>query len=242
MDVSLATFLVASFLFSALNKREEIESSQFVAQQRERKKEGIYLDLRLTVLRKKRKRIFSRVAITRVPTHPLLLLLLPWSSSRCPFFFRPCRSPFLQRRTFLVVGREKKTLKEKDEKKGRGKKKCARQTDRREKETRKKVFWTPCGPFQIKKSSKRIRARCSCTLTSFLLFFLRFFVFLSPKGVFIRRTSRWSRARAYISRNARSRREFLERRDEKKREKERKREREKEREEERLSSSFQTLY
>ena len=50
------------------------------------------------------------------------------------------------------------------------------------------------------------------------------------------------RARVYISRNARSRREFLERRDEKKREKERKREREKEREEERLSSSFQTLY
>ena len=40
MDVSLATFLVASFLFSAL-KREEIELSQFVVQQRERKKEGI---------------------------------------------------------------------------------------------------------------------------------------------------------------------------------------------------------
>lgn len=39
-DVSLATFLVASFLFSAL-KREEIELSQFVVQQRERKKEGI---------------------------------------------------------------------------------------------------------------------------------------------------------------------------------------------------------
>ena len=39
MDVSLATFLVASFLFSAL-QREAIESSQFVAQQRERKKEG----------------------------------------------------------------------------------------------------------------------------------------------------------------------------------------------------------
>ena len=38
-DVSLATFLVASFLFSAL-QREAIESSQFVAQQRERKKEG----------------------------------------------------------------------------------------------------------------------------------------------------------------------------------------------------------
>ena len=111
-------------------------------------------------------------------------------------------------------------------KKGRGKKECARQTDRREKETRKKVFWTPCGPFQIKKSSKRIRARCSCTLTSFLLFFLRFFVFLSPKrSIHSSRTSRWSRARAciYISRNARSRRVSLERRDEKKREKERKR-------------------
>ena len=40
MDVSLATFLVAAFLFSAL-KREEIELSQFVVQQRERKKEGI---------------------------------------------------------------------------------------------------------------------------------------------------------------------------------------------------------
>ena len=40
MDVSLATFFVASFLFSAL-KREEIELSQFVVQQRERKKEGI---------------------------------------------------------------------------------------------------------------------------------------------------------------------------------------------------------
>ena len=188
--------------------------------EKERKKEGAYLDLRRTVLlRKKRKRI-SRVAITRVPTHPLLLLLLPWSSSRCPFVFRPCRSPFPQRRTFLIVALERKRLmKEKDEKKRHsGKKKCARQTDRREKEKRKKVFWTPCSGLSKSKSSKRIRARCSCTLTSFLLFFLRFFVFLSPKGVFIRRTSRWSRARAYISRNARSRRVSRETRREKERE------------------------
>ena len=116
-----------------------------------------------------------------------------------------------------------------------------RLTDEKKRRGRK-FFGRLVVAFPNQKSSKRIRARCSCTLTSFLLFFLRFFVFLSPKGVFIRRTSRWSRARVYISRNARSRREFLERRDEKKREKERKREREKEREEERLSSSFQTLY
>ena len=177
MDVSLATFLVASFLFSALNKREEIESSQFVAQQRERKKEGIYLDLRRTVLRKKRKRIFSRVAITRVPTHPLLLLLLPWSSSRCPFFFRPCRSPFLQRRTFLIVGREKKTLKEKDEKKRQRQKKMCQTDGQTRKRDEEESFLDSLWSFpnqKILKAHSRSLQLHSYIVSSLLSALLRF--------------------------------------------------------------------
>ena len=128
--------------------------------EKERKKEGAYLDLRRTVLlRKKRKRI-SRVAITRVPTHPLLLLLsllLPSSSSsRCPFVVRPRRrSPFPQRRTFFIVAREKDfIMKEKDEKKANAekqKKKCARQTRKRDEGQRffRPLFFGPF-PFQIK--------------------------------------------------------------------------------------------
>ena len=206
--------------------------------EKERKKEGAYLDLRRTVLlRKKRKRI-SRVAITRVPTHPLLLLLsllLPSSSSssRCPFVVRPRRrSPFPQRRTFFIVAREKDFLKEKDEKKAKNaeeqKKMC--QTDEK-KRRGAEVFSTPFFlsiPFPNQNPHQRARAHSIGALLniSFLRFFLRFFVFLSPKrSIHSSRTSRWSRARAciYISRNARSRRVSLERRDEKKREKERKR-------------------
>ena len=93
------------------------------------------------------------------------------------------------------------------------------------------VFSTPFFlsiPFPNQNPHQRARAHSIGALLniSFLLFFLRFFVFLSPKrSIHSSRTSRWSRARAciYISRNARSRRVSLERRDEKKREKERKR-------------------
>ena len=197
VDVSLATFLVASFLFSAL-QREEIliyESVRFLQQrEKERKKEGAYLDLRRTVLRKKRKRI-SRVAITRVPTHPLLLLLSslslpPSSSSRCPFVVRPCRSPFPQRRTFFIVAREKNFMKEKDEKRQmQSKKKKMCQTED-EKKRRGRFFRPPLFlsfPFQIK-----ILVKESALLSALLRF--SFF----SLGVFIRRTSRWSRARACI--------------------------------------------
>ena len=156
--------------------------------EKERKKEGAYLDLRRTVLlRKKRKRI-SRVAITRVPTHPLLLLLsllLPSSSSssRCPFVVRPRRrSPFPQRRTFFIVAREKDFLKEKDEKKAKNaeeqKKMC--QTD--EKKRRGAGFFDPFF-FDLsfpksKSSSKSARALNRCTLkhivSSLLSALLRF--------------------------------------------------------------------
>ena len=190
---------------------------------REKERKKAYLDLRRTVLRKKRKRI-SRVAITRVPTHPLLLLLLSLSlpsssSSRCPFVVRPRRRSPFQRRTFFIVAREKDFMKEKDEKKANAeaKKKMCQTEDEKKRRGR---FFRPLFflsfPFQIK-----ILVKESALLSALLRF--SFF----SLGVFIRRTSRWSRARAYIyiyiSRNARSRRVSLERRDEKKREKERKR-------------------
>ena len=169
------------------------ESVRFLPQrERERKKEGAYLDLRRTVLlRKKRKRI-SRVAITRVPTHPLLLLSLllslpsSSSSSRCPFVVRPRRrSPFPQRRTFFIVAREKDFIvKEKEMKKRqkcrRAKKKCARQTRKRDEGQR---FFRPlffC-PFLSKSKSSSKSARSSlnrCTLkhivSSLLSALLRF--------------------------------------------------------------------
>ena len=199
MDVSLATFLVASFLFSALKREEIYESVRCTA---ERKKafafviliQKAYLDLRRTVLRKKRKRI-SRVAITRVPTHPLLLLLLlslslpsSSSSSRCPFVVRPRRPSPFERRTFFIVAREKDFMKEKDEKKANAEAKKKNVPDRREKEKRK-VFSTPflSFPFQIK-----ILVKESALLSALLRF--SFF----SLGVFIRRTSRWSRARARV--------------------------------------------
>ena len=103
------------------------------------------------------------------------------------------------------------------------KKKCARQTRKEE-----EGFFDPLFFLSFpNQNPQRERARWSCTLKhrfiSLLSALLRFSFF--SLGVFIRRTSRWSRARAriYISRNARSRRVSLERRDEKKREKERKR-------------------
>jgi hypothetical protein len=122
-------------------------------------------------------------------------------------------------------------MKEKDEKKANAeakKKKCARQTKKEE-----EGFFDPLFFLSFpNQNPQRERARWSCTLKhrfiSLLSALLRFSFF--SLGVFIRRTSRWSRARAYIyiyiSRNARSRRVSLERRDEKKREKERKRTRE----------------
>ena len=157
--------------------------------EKERKKEGAYLDLRRTVLlRKKRKRI-SRVAITRVPTHPLLLLLsllLPSSSSssRCPFVVRPRRrSPFPQRRTFFIVAREKDFLKEKDEKKAKNAEEQKKNVpDRREKETRGRGFFDPfflvLSLSKSKSSSKSARALNRCTLkhivSSLLSALLRF--------------------------------------------------------------------
>ena len=148
--------------------------------------------------------------------------------------------------------RKKKGMKEKKKKKN--------VPDRREKEKRK-VFSTPflSFPFQIK-----ILVKESALLSALLRF--SFF----SLGVFIRRTSRWSRACIYISKRAIS--TSFSRDETRKREKERKRKRdddptkkgrgrrkiesffrsgrlskserrrEKEREEERLSSSFQTLY
>ena len=83
-------------------------------------------------------------------------------------------------------------------------------------------FFRPLVFFVLSKSQnpQRERARWSCILKhrfiSLLSALLRFSFF--SLGVFIRRTSRWSRARVYIYLD-----EFLERRDEKKREKERKR-------------------
>ena len=117
-------------------------------------------------------------------------------------------------------------MKEKDEKRQMQSKKKNVPDRRREKEKRK-VFSTPCFfcPFQIKilKESALAGVAFLNIVSSLLSALLRFSFF--SLGVFIRRTSRWSRARAriYISRNARSRRVSLERRDEKKREKERKR-------------------
>ena len=93
------------------------------------------------------------------------------------------------------------------------KKKNCRQTRKRKEEG---FFDHPffC-PFLSKSKSSSKRAR----------FFLRFFVFLSSRSEysFVALLVGRARARVYISRNARSRRVSLERRDEKKREKERKR-------------------
>lgn len=223
MDVSLATFLVASFLFSALKREEIYESVRCTA---ERKKafafviliQKAYLDLRRTVLRK-RKRI-SRVAITRVPTHPSSSLLLLPSSSRCPrvqrkrfFFFRPCRSPF-QRRTFLVW-REKK-MKKKKKRGCRQQKKCARQTRKREEEgfLDASSFFR-CPLHQKSKSSKRAFS-CIRIVSSLLSALIRFS--FSSEYSFVALLV--GRARVYISRNARSRRVSRETRREKERRKE----------------------
>ena len=102
--------------------------------------------------------------------------------------------------------------------------------DRREK--KRKVFSTPCFfcPFQIKILKESALAGVALLNIVSFLFFLRFFVFLSPRSEYSFVALLVGRARAriyiYISRNARSRRVSLERRDEKKREKERKRTRE----------------
>ena len=66
------------------------------------------------------------------------------------------------------------------------------------------VFSTPFFlsiPFPNQNPHQRARAHSIGALLniSFLLFFLRFFVFLSPKrSIHSSRTSRWSRARVYI--------------------------------------------
>jgi hypothetical protein len=119
-------------------------------------------------------------------------------------------------------------VKEKDEKMRRSKKKKLQTQTRKRKE--EKVFsTTPFFVLSLLNQNPHQRARVHSivallNIVSSLLSALLRFSFFSL-GVFIRRTSRWSRARAriYISRNARSRRVSLERRDEKKREKERKR-------------------
>jgi len=116
------------------------------------------------------------------------------------------------------VAREKDFMKEKDEKKANAEAKKKKMCQTEDEKKRRGRFFRPLFflsfPFQIK-----ILVKESALLSALLRF--SFF----SLGVFIRRTSRWSRARAriYISRNARSRRVSLERRDEKKREKERKR-------------------
>ena len=130
--------------------------------------------------------------------------------------------------------RERKTSRERkrNEKKAKMQKSKKKMCQTDEKKRRgAEVFSTPFFlsiPFPNQNPHQRARAHSIGALLniSFLRFFLRFFVFLSPKrSIHSSRTSRWSRARAciYISRNARSRRVSLERRDEKKREKERKR-------------------
>ena len=88
---------------------------------------------------------------------------------------------------------ERKRLKEKDEKKRQAKKKVPdRLTDEKKRRGR---FLGLLVVLVILKT----RVHCSCILISFLLFFLRFFVFLSPKrSIHSSRTSRWSRARVYI--------------------------------------------
>ena len=128
------------------------ESVQSFLQQREkeRKKEGVYTQIRRTVLRKKRKRI-SRVAITRVPTHPLLLLLLllslslpSSSSSRCPFVVRPRRRSPFPRGGHFSLWREKKRVKEKDEKCVKQKKNC-----RRHEKKKRGRFFSTVHPFFV---------------------------------------------------------------------------------------------
>ena len=143
------------------------ESVQSFLQQRERKNERkkvcVYLDLRRTVLRKKRKRI-SRVAITRVPTHPLLLLLFVVVVVAFFFFVSvSLRRPSASSKSFpeediffRCEAREKDFMKEKDEKRQMQKqKKKMCQTD----EKRRGRFFRPLVFFVLSKSKSSKRAR-----------------------------------------------------------------------------------
>jgi hypothetical protein len=116
------------------------------------------------------------------------------------------------------VAREKDFMKEKDEKKANAEAKKKNVPDRRrEKETRQ-VFSTPFFfVLSFPNQNPRQRERASFCASSFF--------FLLARSIHSSHFSLVARARAYIyiSRNARSRRVSLERRDEKKREKERKR-------------------
>ena len=94
------------------------------------------------------------------------------------------------------MAREKE--KEKDEKKRQAKKKKKvpdRLTDEKKRRGR---FLGLLAVLVILKT----RAHCSCILISFLLFFLRFFVFLSPRSIHSSQFSLVARARIYISKRA----------------------------------------
>ena len=95
------------------------------------------------------------------------------------------------------MAREKDFMKEKDEKKANAeqKKKCARQTRKRDEAGFFDPLFFLSFPFQIKILIKE-RALILNIVSSLLSALLRFSS--SSLGVFIRRTSRWSRARVYI--------------------------------------------
>ena len=208
MDVSLATFLVASFLFSAL-KREEIELSQFVVQQRERKKEGIP---RSSANRPSEEEETYFSCRDNARSNASFVVVVAF------FFSVSLLLPSVSTKSFpeedIFNCGERKRLKEKDEKKRQAKKKVPdRLTDEKKRRGR---FLGLLVVLSKSKSSKR-----ALTVVAFLYRFFSSFCassFFFLLGVFIRCTSRWSRARVYISRNARSRRVSRETRREKERE------------------------
>lgn len=138
-----------------------------------------------------------------------------FSVSSCPtktFLLLPSVSKSFPEEDIFSVAREKD---EKKEKKGlQATKKNV--PDRREKEKRK-VFWTPPLFFVVLYiKNQNPQSALLVAFVSFLLFFLRLFVFLSPRSI---HSSHFSLvARAYIYLETRDLDEFLERRDEKKRE------------------------
>ena len=150
MDVSLATFLVASFLFSALNKREEIESSQFVAQQRERKKEGTPRSSANRPSEEEETTYFSscRDNVRSNASFVVVVVALV-------FFSVSLRLPSVSKSfppeedIFHCGERERLLVKEKEMKKRqkcrRAKKKCARQTRKRDEGQRffRPLFFCP---------------------------------------------------------------------------------------------------
>jgi hypothetical protein len=140
VDVSLATFFVASFLFSAL-KREEIELSQFVVQQRERKKEGIP---RSSANRPSEEEETYFSCRDNARSNASFVVVVAF------FFSVSLLLPSVSTKSFpeedIFNCGERKTVKEKDEKKRQAKKKKVpdRLTD--EKKRRGRFFGTPCSP------------------------------------------------------------------------------------------------